>query len=187
LIRVRVRVRVIITLTAPRVITLNNPNCTNPRLCVPQPKKSDVLPLHPLKRLYENKMLSGLLPHLILLANVKAAEIPPVIPNLVCKETSDCLSFSKRLPLSPSKQITSGYSCIDSKCVYILSPGSECQQPSQCSYYSFLGDLLLKNRTELLPDGVGFGDIPLLMENVCTPSACSVSSSCNSNFKVFFA
>jgi hypothetical protein len=123
----------------------------------------------------------------ILIAAVAlAAEIPPVIPNVSCKETADCLSFSKRLPLSPSKLITSGYSCLNNKCVYMLSPGSECQKPSQCSYYSFLGDLLSKNKTELLPGGVTLQDLPNMMDNVCSPSACSVASSCNLNYKVLF-
>lgn len=68
----------------------------------------------------------------------------------------------------------------------LYSAGSVCRKASDCSQYSFLSNAIESNRSDLLPAGYNFESTSLLMESLCSPQYCSISSSCDSNYLPYY-
>lgn len=107
-----------------------------------------------------------------------------------CKTDGDCLSYTTRLQNLPtdSKQISNaGYSCISGSCSYVVSSGSICRKATDCSTYAALQNILISNRTDLLPSGYSLSNLTALQNDVCSADACTIASSCESNYVPFGA
>ncbi|KAJ3032680.1 hypothetical protein HK097_005152, partial [Rhizophlyctis rosea] len=87
-----------------------------------------------------------------------------------------------------NRLMTGGYLCVNNQCAYTVAASQPCTQSSQCAQYHYLNRAIQQNAT--LTDYVPSSEVPNLpnlLSNICSASACTISSTCDSSSDPLFA
>jgi hypothetical protein len=128
---------------------------------------------------------------LLLIGLVQAIDIALSIGE--CLDDSDCLVYSRRLESAKNWGLPltdGGYACVQSTCQYVVSSGNICRQSSDCSYHSYLTNIIKENRTELFPLVDNQIQTPeqmqMFLQGICSPEYCTQASSCSIASEPYF-
>ncbi|KAJ1558558.1 NIPA-like protein 3 [Nowakowskiella sp. JEL0078] len=100
-----------------------------------------------------------------------------------CSSDDDCLVFNKQLPSWQSGVTQNyGYLCVSGECTSIAASGRICELSSECAVYQFVKRQLANNisASTFLPQSLA-SNVTNYLESICSPSYCTISSTCDSS------
>ncbi|KAI8854796.1 hypothetical protein BC829DRAFT_486104 [Chytridium lagenaria] len=101
----------------------------------------------------------------------------PAKTNITCSADSDCLPLNLRLPKNGNVAV---YACIDNVCAFTVAAGEICKKASDCAQFQWVERQLRRNLSIEAIIGRPVNNITVYLESLCSPTACTIASGCNS-------
>ncbi|KAJ3104583.1 hypothetical protein HDU97_009095 [Phlyctochytrium planicorne] len=125
---------------------------------------------------------SSRLPALLLLLMITATSAAdlgnlPAKTNVSCSIDDDCKTLNLRLPRNGG---VAAYACVESVCAFVVGTGEICKKASDCTHFQWVSRQLRKNVSIEAIVGRPVANVSAYLDALCSPTACTIASNCNS-------